>query len=512
MLLQAAALAAGPQVLESNRWDASNRLIKNTNTYGDITTYQYDGDGNRVSMRTTVGDGAVQDAYLPGNPAGTRDGWEPQYKKRQLELYFTNDITMSIPQPLMATGAAGQNWKQSYVYGAGEERISMSYLVSGDKSNDWEPATGASAAGTAAGAPKTIFYLSDAQGSVIGLEGQDGSMSARYRYDEFGVAEAPEKFDLNWSGPDNLFGYTSLGYDYYSGYSHAQARDFDSSIGRFISEDTYEGQLIDPLSLNLYAYVKNNPLRYTDPSGNKPWEPYDVNELRLLLNDAIAKNLNKGSKLYQAYHDKIWERYGFASFLKTNRYNYLFGLLTGTSAYKNSAGNASWAREELIREFFGANLSGYIASMAMEGSTHVSTVKIKSPTVTDSEAVVTKGMGKTGTVWDSMKATQPLYEGTQIPKSFEISVGNQKVWVHGNATEHMYEDVAKVMKTPGIDPKLYSQQLLTDFQGSLQQATQNGIKYGELMNVGKWEFKFSPPREQGQLPALIHAQFNGWGK
>ncbi len=65
-----------------------------------------------------------------------------------------------------------------------------------------------------------------------------GSMSARYRYDEFGLAEAPEKFDLNGPGPDNLFGYTSLGYDYYSGYSHAQARDFD------------EGQLNDLLSLS----------------------------------------------------------------------------------------------------------------------------------------------------------------------------------------------------------------------------------------------------------------------
>ncbi|WP_231578413.1 RHS repeat domain-containing protein [Paenibacillus sp. FSL H7-0357] len=262
------AQAAGPQVLESNRWDASNRLIGNTNAYGDITTYKYDGDGNRVSMRTTIGDGAIQDAYLSSNPAGNRDGWEPQYKKRQIDIYFTNDITMSIPQPLMATGADGQNWKQSYVYGAGEERISMSYLVSEDESNDWEPAGGASGAGAAAVAPKTLYYLSDAQGSVIGLEGQDGSISARYRYDEFGVAENPEKFDLNWSGPDNLFGYTSLGYDYYSGYSHAQARDFDSSIGRFISEDTYEGQIDNPLSQNLYTYVENNPLRYVDPSGN----------------------------------------------------------------------------------------------------------------------------------------------------------------------------------------------------------------------------------------------------
>ncbi|WP_245864319.1 DUF6531 domain-containing protein [Paenibacillus donghaensis] len=266
-----AALAAGPQVLESNRWDASNRLIGNTNASGDITTYKYDGDGNRVNMRTTIGDGAIQDAYLSGNPAGKRDGWEPQYKKRQLDLYFTNDITMSIPQPLTATGATGQNWKQSYVYGAGEERISMSYSVSGDESNDWEPTAGASGAGTAAGAPKTLYYLSDAQGSVIGLEGQDGSMSARYHYDEFGVSENPEKFDLNWSGPDNLFGYTSLGYDYYSGYSHAQARDFDSSIGRFINEDTYEGQIDNPLTLNLYTYVENNPLIYSDPSGHKVW-------------------------------------------------------------------------------------------------------------------------------------------------------------------------------------------------------------------------------------------------
>ncbi|WP_342439414.1 RHS repeat-associated core domain-containing protein [Paenibacillus sp. FSL L8-0436] len=259
-------------MLESNRWDASNRLIGNTNAYGDITTYKYDGDGNQVSMRTTIGDSAIQDTYLSSNPAGNRDGWEPQYKKRQIDIYFTNDITMSIPQPLMATGADGQNWKQSYVYGAGEERISMSYLVSGDESNDWEPADGASDAGAAAVAPKTLYYLSDAQGSVIGLEGQDGSVSARYRYDEFGIAENPEKFDLNWSGPDNLFGYTSLGYDYYSGYSHAQARDFDSSIGRFISEDTYEGDINDPQTLNLYTYVENNPLRYTDPSGNRAYK------------------------------------------------------------------------------------------------------------------------------------------------------------------------------------------------------------------------------------------------
>jgi len=82
------------------------------------------------------------------------------------------------------------------------------------------------------------------------------------------VATDAEKFDLNYPGPDNLFGYTGLGYDASSGLSYARARYFDSSIGRFISQDTYEGELNNPLSLNLYTYVHNNPLIYVDPTGN----------------------------------------------------------------------------------------------------------------------------------------------------------------------------------------------------------------------------------------------------
>ncbi|GIO32252.1 hypothetical protein J2TS6_33930 [Paenibacillus albilobatus] len=35
-----------------------------------------------------------------------------------------------------------------------------------------------------------------------------------------------------------------------------------------MGEDTYKGELSDPLSLNLYTYVANNPLSYVDPSGH----------------------------------------------------------------------------------------------------------------------------------------------------------------------------------------------------------------------------------------------------
>ena len=39
-------------------------------------------------------------------------------------------------------------------------------------------------------------------------------------------------------------------------------------IGRWITEAPYKGSIDDPLSLNLYVFVRNSPLIYVDPSGH----------------------------------------------------------------------------------------------------------------------------------------------------------------------------------------------------------------------------------------------------
>ena len=68
----------------------------------------------------------------------------------------------------------------------------------------------------------------------------------------------------------------SIGLYYYG------ARYYDPSIGRFITEDSYPGEITNPQTQNLYIYVVNNPLRYIDPTGHKyvehdgggyPWTP-----------------------------------------------------------------------------------------------------------------------------------------------------------------------------------------------------------------------------------------------
>ncbi len=94
-----------------------------------------------------------------------------------------------------------------------------------------------------------------------------------------------------------------------------------------------------------------------------------------------------------------------------------------------------------------------------------------------------------------------------IPKSFELTLPNgEKVWVAGNATEHIAEFAQ--MKAVNYTPeavRLASQEQLRSLQGAVNTATQNGVPYNQLVNVGGWELKFAPPRQAGQLPALIHA-------
>ncbi|MBI5413928.1 RHS repeat-associated core domain-containing protein, partial [Candidatus Peregrinibacteria bacterium] len=46
-----------------------------------------------------------------------------------------------------------------------------------------------------------------------------------------------------------------------------EARYYNPKIARFVSQDPWEGDLKDPQSLNKYAYVRNNPLKYVDPRG-----------------------------------------------------------------------------------------------------------------------------------------------------------------------------------------------------------------------------------------------------
>lgn len=107
----------------------------------------------------------------------------------------------------------------------------------------------------------TAFFQSDGQGSVARVV-EAGATKVTYTYDSFGriVTQAGTSHES----------YTFQGREFNreSGLYYFRARYYDPQAGRFISEDPigFQG------GLNFYAFVKNNPVTLTDPTGLYPGE------------------------------------------------------------------------------------------------------------------------------------------------------------------------------------------------------------------------------------------------
>ncbi|USG64630.1 RHS repeat-associated core domain-containing protein [Brevibacillus ruminantium] len=109
---------------------------------------------------------------------------------------------------------------------------------------------------------KQGYYLYNSHGDVVKIVGEQGEELNRYEYDTWGNIVSKTE------GMSNPFAYSGEMFDSETGFYYLRARYYDPAVGRFISEDTYKGQVGNPLSLNRYTYVSNNPLRFIDPSGH----------------------------------------------------------------------------------------------------------------------------------------------------------------------------------------------------------------------------------------------------
>jgi RHS repeat-associated protein len=136
----------------------------------------------------------------------------------------------------------------------------------------------------------TKYVTADHLGSTRAVtSGGFGTVKARYDYLPFGE-ELAAGIGIRTAGPSGL-GYSPSpdqlrqkfdGYarDSETGLDFAGARYYGGVMGRFTSPDDFwkDTQLADPQSWNKYAFVRNNPLTYIDPTGEKATVTITVNQ------------------------------------------------------------------------------------------------------------------------------------------------------------------------------------------------------------------------------------------
>ena len=126
--------------------------------------------------------------------------------------------------------------------------------------------------------PATTFYVADQVGTAQMEFSATGTPLWKGEFAPFGqeLDTVPYYFSNSaTNGSANRYRFTGKERDFESGLDYFGARHYSSNLGRFISPDWASkpeavpySDLADPQSLNLYGYVRNNPLSKADKDGH----------------------------------------------------------------------------------------------------------------------------------------------------------------------------------------------------------------------------------------------------
>lgn len=161
---------------------------------------------------------------------------------------------------------------------AGRQQLRLIATEAGDGPT-WDHADWAGArllAGTPAGGSASVQWLvADHLGTPRMVVDQTGSLSGVKRHDylpfgeELFAGTGQRTTAQGYSGDDGVRQkFTGYERDNETKLDFAQARYYAPAYGRFTSPDSFAGSALNPQTLNRFAYVHNNPMKLTDPSGH----------------------------------------------------------------------------------------------------------------------------------------------------------------------------------------------------------------------------------------------------
>ncbi|QTA89006.1 RHS repeat-associated core domain-containing protein [Desulfonema magnum] len=109
-------------------------------------------------------------------------------------------------------------------------------------------------------AGKMFWFHANHLGGTDTITDSAGKLAERTRYFPFGEIR---------EGGNERYTFTGKEKDKVTDFYYFEARHYYAGYRHFTQADIIAPDIYDPQSLNRYAYVRNNPIKYNDPSGNE---------------------------------------------------------------------------------------------------------------------------------------------------------------------------------------------------------------------------------------------------
>jgi len=235
-------------------------------------------DNNQNSIHSTTQDIEFDELHNPSSIIENGVEWHFEYDvnhHRNRAQIISNGMTITR----VYVGSSEFQYDQN-----GDLLYSVDYIAGGNGLSaivvrDYSPSGGG-------GEPKVYSVYNDYLGSINVLTDEDGSVIAHQEFDPWGrYREA-----TTWSATSTMPTLPDWLWRGYTGHEHIEefqlinmnGRLYDPYIGRMLSPDNFVQDAFSTQAYNRYSYVLNNPLKYTDPSGEFVFTP------TVLIGDALG--------------------------------------------------------------------------------------------------------------------------------------------------------------------------------------------------------------------------------